>query len=88
MHGSSTGRWATSACRTTWRPTRSRSVPVPRGLPRGRRQWPGDEGAVGAAAEELPDDHPAWALEAHYLAHALAIFVCVLSPQRIVLGGA
>jgi fructokinase len=41
----------------------------------------------GQAAEDLPADHPAWALEAHYLAHALAIFVCVLSPQRIVLGG-
>jgi fructokinase len=41
----------------------------------------------GRPAEELPDDHPAWAVEAGYLAHALAIYVCVLSPQRIVLGG-
>ncbi len=39
------------------------------------------------AAEDLPADHPAWALEAHYLAHALATFVCVMSPQRIVMGG-
>ena len=38
-------------------------------------------------AENLPADHPAWALEANYLAHALATFVCVLSPQRIVIGG-
>lgn len=38
-------------------------------------------------AEDLPEDHPAWALEAGYLAHALATFVCVLSPQRIVMGG-
>jgi fructokinase len=38
-------------------------------------------------AEELPDDHPAWALEARYLALALATFVCTLSPQRIVMGG-
>jgi fructokinase len=35
----------------------------------------------------LPDDHPAWTLEAHYLALALATFVCALSPQRIILGG-
>ena len=39
------------------------------------------------AAEDLAATHPAWALEAEYLAHALATFVCVLSPQRIVLGG-
>jgi fructokinase len=39
------------------------------------------------AAEALPADHPAWALEAGYLADALATIVCVLSPQRIVMGG-
>jgi fructokinase len=38
-------------------------------------------------AEELPQTHPAWALEAGYLAHALATIVCLLSPQRIVMGG-
>jgi fructokinase len=32
-------------------------------------------------------DHPAWQLEAHYIALALANTVSVLSPQRIVLGG-
>jgi fructokinase len=32
-------------------------------------------------------DHPAWALEAHYLALGLANWVCTLSPKRIVLGG-
>lgn len=35
----------------------------------------------------LPGDHPAWQLEAHYIALALAIFVCTLSPQRIIMGG-
>jgi fructokinase len=39
------------------------------------------------AAEDLPDDHPAWPLEARYLALAVVNFVCTLSPQRIVLGG-
>ena len=38
-------------------------------------------------AELLPDDHPAWTLEARYLAFALVNFICTLSPQRIVLGG-
>ena len=41
----------------------------------------------GQAAENLPADHPAWALEARYLALALANLVCTLSPQRIVMGG-
>ncbi len=38
-------------------------------------------------AESLPNDHPAWALEARYLAFALVNFICTLSPQRIVIGG-
>lgn len=38
-------------------------------------------------AYELSADHPAWELEAHYLALALRTFICTLSPQRIVLGG-
>jgi fructokinase len=41
----------------------------------------------GRPAEELSDDHPAWALEARYLALALNDFVCTLSPRRIILGG-
>lgn len=38
-------------------------------------------------AENLPPEHPAWELEAHYLALALVNFICTLSPQRVVLGG-
>ncbi len=41
----------------------------------------------GQPAEQLPLDHPAWNLEAHYLALALTIYICTLSPQRIILGG-
>ena len=44
-------------------------------------------GRWGQPAESLPADHPAWALEAHYLALAVVNLVCTLSPQRIVLGG-
>lgn len=38
-------------------------------------------------AEDLPPDHPAWDLEAHYLALALVNYIYIVSPQRIVLGG-
>jgi len=41
----------------------------------------------GRAPESLPDDHPAWALQAHYLALGLANLVLTLSPERLVLGG-
>lgn len=39
------------------------------------------------APEELPDDHPAWALEAEYLALGILNIVMVASPQRVVVGG-
>jgi fructokinase len=41
----------------------------------------------GQPAESLPEDHPAWSLEADYIAFALIAVICLLSPQRIVLGG-
>ena len=41
----------------------------------------------GRPAVDLPSDHPAWQLEAHYLALALHVFICTLSPERIILGG-
>jgi len=41
----------------------------------------------GQAGDTLPLDHPAWELEAHYLALALHSFICTLSPQRIIIGG-
>jgi fructokinase len=40
-----------------------------------------------ARGETLGDDHAAWELEARYLARAFATFACVLSPERILLGG-
>ena len=47
--------------------------------------------AIGArwqvSAAELGPDHPAWDLEAQYLAHLCRTLVCMLSPERIVLGG-
>jgi fructokinase len=41
----------------------------------------------GQRGEALPADHPAWPLEADYLAFGLVNIICVLSPQRIIIGG-
>lgn len=41
----------------------------------------------GKPAQELSPDHPAWKLEAHYIALALENVITILSPQRIILGG-
>jgi fructokinase len=41
----------------------------------------------GQNAEALPDSHPAWELEAEYIALALINLIYAYSPQRIVLGG-
>jgi fructokinase len=45
------------------------------------------EARWGRPAGELGDDPEIWALEAGYLALGLVAAVCVLSPERIVLGG-
>jgi fructokinase len=41
----------------------------------------------GTPAETLPPDHPAWDLEARYLALGLVALIGILSPRRIVVGG-
>lgn len=41
----------------------------------------------GAPAESLPADHPAWDMQARYVASALTTLVLVLSPDRLILGG-
>jgi len=41
----------------------------------------------GQPADTLPEDHPAWELEAEYIALAVTNIIFTLSPQRIVLGG-
>ncbi len=40
-----------------------------------------------APAYTLPEDHPAWDLEAYYLAQGIVNLILVLSPQKIILGG-
>jgi len=53
----------------------------------GLASGPAIEQRWGQKAESLPPEHPAWDLEAHYIALALANFILTLSPQRIILGG-
>lgn len=53
----------------------------------GMANGPAVEKRWGVKGQELAPDHPAWDLEADYLAQALQSFVCTLSPQRIVMGG-
>ena len=48
---------------------------------------PAIERRWNAAGDELAPDHPAWLLEAEYLAQGIASWICTLSPERIVLGG-
>lgn len=37
--------------------------------------------------ETLPPDHPAWQLEAHYIALAIVNLIYAFAPQRVVVGG-
>jgi len=53
----------------------------------GLASGPALEARWGLPAEELPADHPAWVLESVYLGYGVATLVCVLSPQRIIMGG-
>jgi fructokinase len=53
----------------------------------GLASGPAIEKRWGQKAETLPPDHPAWGLEAHYIALALSALIVTLSPQKIILGG-
>lgn len=48
---------------------------------------PAIEERWGKSAKELPADHPAWDLEAYYIAQALCIYILTISPKKIILGG-
>jgi fructokinase len=48
---------------------------------------PAIEARWGQAAHLLPADHPAWELEADYLALGIYNWICTLSPQRIIVCG-
>jgi fructokinase len=41
----------------------------------------------GIPPDQLPDEHPAWPLEADYLALGIVAIVMIASPQRVIVGG-
>lgn len=41
----------------------------------------------GQPAEQLPDAHPAWVIEAHYVAELCATLTYTVRPDRIIVGG-
>ena len=51
----------------------------------GLASGPAMEARWGLTADALPEDHPAWDLEAGYLAAGIANIVLILSPHRIVM---
>jgi fructokinase len=53
----------------------------------GLASGPAIESRWGKPAETLPPEHPAWALEARYLALGMVNWIYTLSPQKIILGG-
>lgn len=53
----------------------------------GMANGPAIEKRWGVSAKELSEDHPAWALEAEYLAQMCVNTIVTLSPKKIVLGG-
>ena len=84
---SSIRRWGTSAFHMIATAIRS-PVPAPihgdclEGLVSG----PAIQARFGVRGEDLRDSDPFWELEAEYLGAAIAIYVLVLSPARIVVG--
>ena len=53
----------------------------------GLASGPAIEERWGKPPEDMLPSHPAWALEAHYVALGIANLICTLSPQRVVIGG-
>ncbi len=68
-------------------PTPDGFCPYHKGCLEGLANGPAIEKRWGISARELPPEHPAWALEAHYLAQACMSVILSISPKRIVLGG-
>ncbi len=67
--------------------------PYPGGCPyhtgclEGLASGPNIRARWGVDADDLPPGHPAWDLEAHYLALGVANWMFTLSPRRVILGG-
>ncbi|MDO5435046.1 MAG: ROK family protein [Clostridia bacterium] len=61
--------------------------PYHKGCAEGLASGPAIEKRWGMKANELPEDHIAWDIEADYLAQVCMNAVCAFSPEIIILGG-
>ena len=61
--------------------------PYHKGCLEGLTAGPAIEKRWGKSAKELAPDHPAWDLEAAYLAQMCISAICSFSPEKIILGG-
>ncbi|NJL95644.1 MAG: ROK family protein [Anaerolineae bacterium] len=61
--------------------------PYHRSCLEGLANGPALQARWGVPGKDLPPDHEAWTLEAHYLGLALANLTVCFSPERLVLGG-
>lgn len=61
--------------------------PYHAGCLEGLAAGPSIEKRWGKPGRDLPDDHIAWEIEAHYLAELCVTLFCTVSPQKILLGG-
>lgn len=48
---------------------------------------PALEARTGLSGKDIPEDHESWDVVADYIAAALSSYICILSPQKIILGG-
>ncbi|WP_342513074.1 ROK family protein [Sporosarcina sp. FSL K6-1522] len=53
----------------------------------GLASGPAIEKRWGKKGSELPPDHPAWEMEADYIAQGLLQMIVVLAPDRVIIGG-
>jgi fructokinase len=53
----------------------------------GMASGPAIEGRWNMKGHELPSDHPAWEIEAFYIAQSIVGAILLMSPQKVILGG-
>lgn len=68
-------------------PTPHGVCPYHDGCLEGLAAGPAIAARVGGDARELEDSHPAFTIEAHYLAQMCVNLIVTVSPERIILGG-
>ncbi|MBL1228078.1 ROK family protein [Enterococcus sp. BWB1-3] len=63
------------------------TCPYHRDCLEGLAAGPSLETRTGTKGENLPEAHPAWELQAYYIAQALMNYTLTLAPEKIILGG-